>query len=354
MNKLVLIGNGFDLAHGLKTSYSDFLVWYLNKVITEFGSSGRYEDSLVVFKPSSVSYKEAINNIEDFVRYKRISSEMGISVNFRHKFFKEIIENAENYNWVDIEYKYYTELLTLYRILEKNDQDESSYVTGELLKLNHCFRSIKKELIKYLETIKTESAYKLEIESHFKKYLRIQDSPRRISTVYFLTFNYTSTIENYMKIFSNKRIKIETVVNFIHGKMKDLTNPIVFGYGDEMDIYYNKIERLNDNRFLENIKSFSYFKTNNYKKFSDFLMSGHFNVYIFGHSCGISDRILLNSIFEHKNCELIRIFYYKKDDSYNDYFEKTQEISRHFKAENKGKMRNVIIPFDESCPMTGK
>jgi len=24
MNKLVLIGNGFDLAHSLKTSYSDF------------------------------------------------------------------------------------------------------------------------------------------------------------------------------------------------------------------------------------------------------------------------------------------------------------------------------------------
>lgn len=28
MNRLVLIGNGFDLAHGLETSYADFFYWY--------------------------------------------------------------------------------------------------------------------------------------------------------------------------------------------------------------------------------------------------------------------------------------------------------------------------------------
>ena len=28
MNRLVIIGNGFDMAHGLKTSYKDFINWY--------------------------------------------------------------------------------------------------------------------------------------------------------------------------------------------------------------------------------------------------------------------------------------------------------------------------------------
>ena len=28
MNRLILIGNGFDLAHGLKTSYGHFIDWY--------------------------------------------------------------------------------------------------------------------------------------------------------------------------------------------------------------------------------------------------------------------------------------------------------------------------------------
>ena len=33
MNRIILIGNGFDLAHGLKTSYADFIDWYWNKRI---------------------------------------------------------------------------------------------------------------------------------------------------------------------------------------------------------------------------------------------------------------------------------------------------------------------------------
>ena len=39
MNRLVLIGNGFDMAHGLKTSYMDFINWYweqrLNDLLIE-------------------------------------------------------------------------------------------------------------------------------------------------------------------------------------------------------------------------------------------------------------------------------------------------------------------------------
>jgi len=36
MNRLVIIGNGFDMAHGLKTSYKDFINWYWDKRIDAF------------------------------------------------------------------------------------------------------------------------------------------------------------------------------------------------------------------------------------------------------------------------------------------------------------------------------
>ncbi len=36
-NKLVIIGNGFDLAHGLKTSYNDFIYWYLQQTLSKIG-----------------------------------------------------------------------------------------------------------------------------------------------------------------------------------------------------------------------------------------------------------------------------------------------------------------------------
>lgn len=46
MNRIILIGNGFDLAHGLKTSYRDFIDDYWKTFIKEARNSGKqsYED----------------------------------------------------------------------------------------------------------------------------------------------------------------------------------------------------------------------------------------------------------------------------------------------------------------------
>ncbi|MBQ9507830.1 MAG: hypothetical protein IJP65_06790 [Bacteroidales bacterium] len=36
MNRIILIGNGFNLAHGLKTSYADFIDRYWNERVKGF------------------------------------------------------------------------------------------------------------------------------------------------------------------------------------------------------------------------------------------------------------------------------------------------------------------------------
>ena len=41
MNRIVLIGNGFDLAHGLKTSYADFINWYWDYRVNGFVNERR-------------------------------------------------------------------------------------------------------------------------------------------------------------------------------------------------------------------------------------------------------------------------------------------------------------------------
>lgn len=59
MNGIVLIGNGFDLAHGLKTSYKNFIDWYwkdwgekllhgLNKTETDGLCSFKIKDNVEV------------------------------------------------------------------------------------------------------------------------------------------------------------------------------------------------------------------------------------------------------------------------------------------------------------------
>ena len=60
-----------------------------------------------------------------------------------------------------------------------------------------------------------------------------------------------------------------------------------------------------------------------------------------GHSCGLSDRTMLNTIFENPNCISIKVFYHLKEDGTDNYTEMIQNISRHF---NKKKlMREKIV-----------
>lgn len=338
MNKLFLIGNGFDLAHGLKTKYSDFLLWYINKVIRLFNEShsGAFQDELSSLENTGYNIRE----FESLESFKESIAMKG----FRCKniFFNRILRESTNANWVDIEYEYYRQLLSTYKRIEKNDLRRNE---GEknVKEWNICLDLIKEQLIEYLRTIKL-TAYNNQIAN------RIKDELEEIhfNEVLFLVFNYTKTIESYI---TSLKIKNSQVI-YIHGQLEDHRNPIIFGYGDEMDDYYSRIESLNINEFLRNMKSFSYLKTNNYQSLNSFINSDDYTISIMGHSCGLSDRVLLNSVFCNQHCRKIHIYYYQKNESENDYVEKTQEISRHFTIENKNRMRNMIVPLSKSFSLT--
>ena len=62
------------------------------------------------------------------------------------------------------------------------------------------------------------------------------------------------------------------------------------------------------------------------------------------------DRVLLKTVFEHSNCDSIRIFYHQREDKSTDYSVKTQEISRHFTS--KSDFRKKIINFTECESLT--
>jgi hypothetical protein len=116
-----------------------------------------------------------------------------------------------------------------------------------------------------------------------------------------------------------------------------------------LDEDYLKMESEKWNGFFKYIKSFWYLKNSNYHNLIRFIEDDDFQVFILGHSCGLSDRTMLNMIFEHKNCKSIKIYYHEDKEGDNNFTNLTQEISRHFK--NKGDMRKKIVPFDKSEPM---
>ena len=81
---------------------------------------------------------------------------------------------------------------------------------------------------------------------------------------------------------------------------------MIFGYGDEFEDRYKRLQNVGDNECLTNIKTIRYQESDNYRQVLSFIESAAYQVCIMGHSCGNSDRTLLNTIFEHRNCISIK------------------------------------------------
>lgn len=54
MNRLIIIGNGFDLAHGLKTSYCDFIHDYLINCLVFAERNFNFKDDLIEIQKECV------------------------------------------------------------------------------------------------------------------------------------------------------------------------------------------------------------------------------------------------------------------------------------------------------------
>lgn len=403
MNRLVIVGNGFDLAHGLPTGYCDFIDNYWKKVCgdirTQQKANVNYEDdyiSIVIkfnhsydfdagdFFERLDSYKSLKHFFQNLAKSYSGMNNFTYTFKIHNDFFKTINREKDFKNWVDIENEYYKLLKECLKETNGNSL---------VKKLNEEFEEVKNLLEKYLyENIDSKFDFDSSNEEYkqivklflikplflkddhdhpyFKEFQKEDykdlvdfdnniiaanrednlqkniDEGRIIQNNLILNFNYTSTFTKYKNVICSRDRKIyQAAFGYtnqipIHGTLYDDRNKVNFGFGDEMDNHYKVIEEKDDNEYLRNIKSFQYLQNSNYKDMLDFIEEGKFQVYIMGHSCGLSDRILLNKIFEHHNCRSIKVFYYKKGE-WDNYTEIVQNISRHFNK--KEMMREKIV-----------
>ena len=362
MNRLVIIGNGFDMAHGLKTSYKDFINWYWDRRVDAFvGNITKVsEDSLCkltikdnpnlscwnVFAFDNSYFKDIRGNrtcsgyevITELQKYPDIFSVDSTP------FFGTILQSIETKGWVDIENDYF-------QLLKKcTGTTDCGYTVKEL---NEQLAYLQKKLVEYLSAIdvpgtietlnsaireniciedlsidgkalaKTMGVIEYDTNAYDdNRYMAEQFSGMPPERPMLLCFNYTGTVKEYEQYGG-------LILNYIHGELEHPEH-IIFGYGDELDKNYQDIIDKQDNELLKNVKSVKYLETKNYHKMLDFLMAAPFQVLIMGHSCGNSDRTLLNTVFEHENCVSIKPFYHKWEDGSDNYLELVQNISRNF------------------------
>lgn len=353
MNRLVIIGNGFDLAHGLKTSYQDFINWYWNQwvLLLKDSSKNKEYDTFCTFSMSERESNKAIPFYKMFDNYPYSPTmllsdvkkyQFPCSLKYTSRLFKRINQSIATKGWVDIENEYY-------HLLVHDEERLSPYQV-----LNDHLDILRKKLIEYLQTVVNteipmipdinDKIYRpIKREELSIKYSFYTEAELSLSNIMLLNFNYTKTPEMYLKG--------STIINYIHGKL-DNPEGVIFGYGDELDEDYKRLKNLNDNECLRHMKSIRYLDAGNYRNMLQFIEADSFQVCIMGHSCGNSDRTLLNTIFEHRNCASVKPYYYIKDNGEDNFSEITINISRNFNDMKLMRDRVVEKPYTE--PLVSK
>lgn len=190
MKRLFIIGNGFDISHNLKTRYSDFQKYLLEKYPK---ASTEY-----TWVPESYNDDEVVG------------------------FFLKIISEAENEGeaWSDLENTLgklnYEDFL--YNWDENEDDNEwyNVYRNEDIAsKIERAVIRIKKYFSDWINQIEISDAKPIEA---FKKLIDNYDD-------LFLTFNYTMTLE---KLYNAKK------VFHIHGQQGC---ELIFGHGNSEDHY---------------------------------------------------------------------------------------------------------------------
>lgn len=341
MNVLI-IGNGFDVAHGLPTTYKDFMHFInvveffrncnitLNDFITEkekiYSNEGLKEEVIQYFENYFLGISDTDITINDYLNSNpdlllnnllKYSNE-----NIWIKYFNQKILEEDNY-WAGFENniskiiqgldKFKPNIIEVYSHMQPNDLPEELKKFLELyLGQYSCFafRDFKNKIIEDLNNlIKCLEIY---------LYDCVNNLPIKIFTPYLfeanidkvLCFNYTNTFER-CNIYGNKKD-----VCYIHGKAdaNKNDNNMVLG----IDEYLNGDDKNNNTEFIEFKKYYQriHKKTGcEYKKWLDEINDQrHYSenhLYVWGHSLAITDKDILKEFFLSENID-ITIFYHSK------------------------------------------
>lgn len=338
--KILIIGNGFDLAHGLPTYYDNFLEFSkivrlvytydrlrANELYNEKIKNIKFPEKVKEELYTAITKREVDHNIYLEEYYERISS------NVWYDYFMKIIDErlVKGINWIDFE----SEIRDIILFLDNTDidlsenyqlvydqiedisrQSDSKYamklnIFDDIISSYNIDDFSIKELRERLYTDMRRLTRALEIYiSHFVS--RIDCSKKEnianLKPDHIVSFNYSDT---YSRIYDNN-----IPVTYIHGKAEDRSIVIsdenykdslnscklVLGIDEYLEteeekkkkvkytIFKKYAQRIMFNTGIENNLLLSMMK----ESFSKIYNSTFSSVYIFGHSLDVTDKDILS------------------------------------------------------------
>lgn len=339
--KILLIGNGFDLAHGLPTSYKDFLDFckmvrelytypiidneYNQKKLIDWNTDKTIKSKLLE------CYENRKNCFEDKIttQCKELDELYDcIKENVWINYFLEQ-EKSIGENWIDFESEISNvvqAIETLKGYIERDD---------DVLKIKDAkqqtiiyFLKIAKKSLQDVFNLKRIDGFIEDISIELDKLIRSleiyicefvneidiikeNDDIKTITPDYVLSFNYSNT---YERIYGQSK---EVTYDYIHGKA-DIKNNVdtcnlVLGIDEYLEDDKNdKLEFIAFKKFYQRIyksTDSTYMKwVEQIKKYPEV----NHNLFIFGHSLDKTDRDILKLLICNDNVTT-KIYYYRKN-----------------------------------------
>ncbi|TYS89959.1 AbiH family protein [Rossellomorea aquimaris] len=313
LKNIVIVGNGFDMSLGLKSSYHHFIEY--------------------------IKYRKRFSGDNELYNYNRL---------FLRKY------EGFHLNWSDFESLYEETVRKINNRSHKNEEPQDIF---DISSINDSIKKLEEDFQEYLsyEYPKWVQRKTIEIGSSGFKRFTEPINPFFIKMIedentFFINFNYTNTVEDlcesvlYDSNLPGSSMKVKNAkdrVFHIHGSLDE--ENILFGGGftdseDINNIHYSQ-SLINDKLFR--IKENESLNTTRKKMMSIIDLEkeeANNNLYIIGHSLKGSDFPFLSRII--KKASKVYIFYYG-----DDYILKMEEILREFGSSVAEKI--VLVPFLE-------
>lgn len=320
MNILV-IGNGFDLAHGLQTTYKDFLNFCnrgteLDTIINGENEYSKCRKTNLWLNHFTTKQNELGETWIDLEReiYNVISQQnlQGLSYpcylfltikNFNFEAINAII--SETHNYFEVNNRGYM-ILDDYQAYISNEKGFIHFLYDQLREFTQLFEKyLREEVLNNLA------------KSKFQLNLRNQDDKTRMTV---LSFNYTDTCERLYEFQPPLHSHIKSV--YVHGKVNsnsDFCNLVLGTHSFEIKRNENLVSMLPTeyNVFKKHNQRHKYNTIDAYQNFLDTLNNPKVCdspvFHVIGHSLDETDHKILKHVFLANKNAKIKIYYHNEE-----------------------------------------
>ena len=329
MNILV-IGNGFDLAHGLPTRYMDFL---------------EFIEEYFIYKEKGESQKQCslyFKKVEELKEYFEINELMTNNLWFYYFCdlkLHRLLEGKDN--WIDFEKEISSVVQTLDKTIRFYNQRElDNFLDEPIQKYLNRLQYLLKQNQMNLPTIKNNNSIE-NLESLKQNLLKDLNRLIRCMEIYFINYINEYSMHNVKSKEFIKKLNINKILSFnytntfecVYGShFTDITYDYIHGKADVnhdlnscnlvlgIDEYLDEDEKNINVEFIQFKKFYQRIYKGTGCLYKDWIKEydiensivDELNLYFIGHSLDVTDKDILNELILHKSANAT-IYYHNQE-----------------------------------------